>query len=120
MAKQWTRWQDWVALVVGVLVALSPLVVSTAGEPGALTTLIVLGVLLAVTSLWSLYSPGMVATEYVHAVLGVLLFLAPFVFTYVALSGAAWTSWIAGIVAVVVGLWAVPVSTKAHKELAQH
>ena len=120
MTKQWTRWQDWVALVVGALVALSTIVVSTAGEPGALATMIVLGVLIALVSLYSLYSPGTVATEWVNVVLGVLLFLAPFVFTYTALAGAAWVSFIGAILTVAASLWAVPLSNRAHKELASH
>jgi hypothetical protein len=43
--------------------------------------------LLAITGLWSLAVPGSAASEYVHIVLGVLLFLAPWVLGYSALAG---------------------------------
>jgi uncharacterized membrane protein HdeD (DUF308 family) len=117
--RSWHRWQDWAAVVIGVLTALSPIVVAT--DTAALWTLIVFGVLIAAAGLWSLAQPGSVASEYVHAVLGVLLFISPWVLVYSDLMGASWTSWIAGVLTVVVGLVAVPAATADHKGLAgQH
>jgi hypothetical protein len=118
-SKAWTRWQDWAALVIGVLTALSPLVVATSTR--ALWALVVLGVLIAATALWSLTSPGSVYSEYAHIVFGVLLFISPWVLTYSDLSGASWTSWVAGVLAVVVGATAVPAATHEHRSIAgQH
>ena len=119
MTKAWQRWQDWVALVVGVLTLLSPIVVAT--STAALWTLIVFGVLIAVAALWSLAQPGSVASEYVHAVLGVLLFISPWVFGYAGMAGAAWVSWVAGVLTVAVGLAALPAANEVHRGLAgQH
>ncbi|WP_037043894.1 SPW repeat protein [Pseudonocardia halophobica] len=115
-AKAWTRWQDWVALVIGVLAALSPVVVAT--DAAAAWPLVVLGVVLALTALWSLAAPGSVASEYGHGVLGVLLFIAPWVMGYSDLTGAAWTSWVAGVLAVLVAASALPAATSAHRGLA--
>ncbi len=112
-ARTWSRPQDWAALVIGVLVALSPIVVTTSAA--AVWTLVVLGVVLALTSLWSLAAPGSVASEYVHGVLGVLLFIAPWVMAYSALAGAAWTSWIGGVLAVIVAATALPAATAEHR-----
>ena len=86
------------AVVIGVLTLLSPIVVAT--NAAALWTLIVFGVLIAATGLWSLASPGSVASEYVHAVLGVLLFISPWVLGFSTLMGASWTAWIAGVLTV--------------------
>ena len=77
---------------------------------------VVLGVVLGMTALWSLYDPGAIASEYSHAVLGVLMFITPWVFEFTDTTVAAFTSWILGLVAV--GLLAVPESTKAHRQLA--
>lgn len=119
MTRTWRRWQDWAALVIGVLTLLSPIVVST--DTAALWSLIVFGVLIAATALWSLAQPGSVASEYVHAVLGVLLFISPWVFGYSDMNGAAWTSWIAGVLTVAVGLAAVPAAQADHRGFAgQH
>jgi SPW repeat len=66
--------------------------------------------------LWSLAQPGAVVSEYGHVVLGVLLFIAPWVFGYYAtFAGAAWTSWVAGVLTVLVGLPAVPESNRTHR-----
>src|SRR5213592_505356 len=91
--RPWTRLQDYGALVAGVYAALSPIWVSTTGERGAFWALIVLGVLIAATALFSLAVPGMVATEWLTVVFGVLLFVAPWVLTYTDRMGASWTSW---------------------------
>ncbi|WP_345428701.1 SPW repeat domain-containing protein [Pseudonocardia xishanensis] len=117
-AKVWTRWQDWVALVIGVLVALSPIVVAT--STAAVWTLVVLGVVLALTALWSLAQPGSVASEWVHGVLGVLLFIAPWVMGYSDLTGASWVSWVGGVLAVVVAATALPAAQTAHRGVAAH
>lgn len=114
--RSWQRWQDWVAVVIGVLVALSPIVVAT--DTAALWTLIVFGVLIAAAGLWSLAQPESVVSEYAHGVLGVLLFISPWVLTYADMSGAAWTSWIGGVLTVAVGLAALPEANEAHKGLA--
>ncbi|WP_214405119.1 SPW repeat protein [Pseudonocardia lacus] len=117
--RTWRRWQDWAVVVIGVLTALSPIVVAT--DTAALSTLIVFGVLIALAGLWSLGAPGSVASEYVHVVLGVLLFISPWVFAYADLAGAAWTSWVAGVLTVAVGLAAVPAAQADHRGLAgQH
>lgn len=111
--RSWQRWQDWAALVIGVLTALSPLVTTT--DAAAAWTLVVLGVLLAATAVWSLAAPGSVASEYVHGGLGVLLFIAPWVMGYSGLAGASWTSWVAGALAVIVAATALPAANAAHR-----
>ena len=111
--RSWTRWQDWAALVIGVLTALSPLVTTT--DAAAAWTLVVLGVLVAATALWSLGAPGSVASEYVHGVLGVLLFIAPWVMSYSDLNGASWVSWVAGVLTVLVAAAALPAANSTHR-----
>jgi uncharacterized membrane protein HdeD (DUF308 family) len=102
--KAWTRWQDWVALVAGLYALLSPIWVDTSHEGGAVASLIVLGALLVVTSLVSLARGASAVTEWLIALWGVLLFVAPWVITYSSHTGAAWTSWIVGIIGVLAGL----------------
>src|SRR2546430_1858041 len=89
--RAWTRWQDWAAVVLGVVLALSPLVVDTSTR--AMWTMIALGVLLGVSGLWSLAMPASVTSEGAHMAFGVLAFISPWVMGYSAMQGAAWTSW---------------------------
>lgn len=119
MAKAWSRWEDWGAVVLGVLLALSPIVFSTSAA--ARTTMIVLGVLTVAVGLLSLARPGLMATEWITLVFGVLLFISPWVLSYTAFTGAAWTSWIIGVLTVAAAAAAVPAASAAHRGLtAQH
>ena len=117
--RPWTRLQDSGALVAGLYAALSPIWVSTTGERDAAWALIGLGALLAVTALCSLALPGVVATEWLTVLFGVLLFVAPWVLSYTDRTGASWTSWVVGAIAVVLGGFSVPASNRFHRQAIQ-
>ena len=118
--RPWTRLQDVGVLIAGLYAALSPIWVSTTGERGAFWALIALGALLAIAALVSLAMPGVVATEWLTVLFGVLLFVAPWVLTYTDRVGASWTSWVVGVVAVVLGGSAIPTSNRVHRQAVQH
>ena len=118
--RPWTRLQDAGVLIAGLYAALSPIWVSTTDERGAFWALVALGALLAVTGLVSLAMPGIVATEWLTVLFGVLLFVAPWVLTYTDRVGASWTSWVVGVTAVALGGSAVPAGNRAHRQATQH
>jgi uncharacterized membrane protein HdeD (DUF308 family) len=118
--RPWTRLQDWATLIAGLFAALSPIWVSTTGERDAFWALIVLGALLAIAALVSLALPGVVATEWLTVLFGVLLFVAPWVLTYTERVGASWTSWVVGAIAIILGGSAVPASNRVHRQAIQH
>lgn len=110
--RTWTRWQDWVALVAGVYAFLSPIWTNTITR--ATWTMVVLGIITALVALWSLAAPGVVASQGLIALLGVLFFISPWVMSFHSVSGIAWTAWVVGVITFVVGLLAVPGSQRAH------
>jgi uncharacterized membrane protein HdeD (DUF308 family) len=114
--RPWTRLQDWGTLIAGLYAALSPIWVSTSGEREARWVLIVLGALLVLAALCSLARPGVVATEWLTILFGVLLFVAPWVLTYTDRTGASWTSWVVGVIAVVLGGFSVPASNRFNRQ----
>jgi hypothetical protein len=114
--QKWTRWQDWAAFLVGAYALLSPIWTDTTTK--ATWTVVILGAVTALVSLWSLAEPANVASEWVHAVMGVLLFVSPWVMGFSGTDGIAWTAWITGALAFVVGLAALPASKTAHDGLA--
>ncbi|WP_295148676.1 SPW repeat protein [Saccharopolyspora sp.] len=114
--RPWNRWQDWVALLLGVYLLLATLWTRTSG--GAVSAMLVLGVLLVLSAVWSLVMPGSMTSEYAHMVLGVLLFLSPWVLGFAGLAGAAWTCWVVGVLAVAVGAAALPEAGAAHGSAA--
>lgn len=117
--KPWVRWQDWGAVVLGAYAILATIWTQTSGN--AMSAMIVLGALLLIAGLWSLATPGSMTSEYAHMLLGVLLFISPWVLGYAALMGAAWTSWVVGVLAVIVGAAALPEANAAQQKVAgQH
>jgi hypothetical protein len=108
-----SRLQDYVAVVLGVFAALSPLWLST--NEAATWSLIVLGVLVALCGIAQIVRPTMAATDYAMGLFGVLLFLSPWVMGYTAYNGASWTAWVVGVLTVVVAVAALPaMNTRMH------
>jgi SPW repeat len=121
--RPWTRLQDLVTLLAGVYTASSPIALSTIGMTGdgkVVAAMITLGALLAITSIMCLARPDIAGTERVTIVLGVLLFVAPWVVGYAGLTGAAWTSWLVGAIVVVVSLTVVRASNRDSRRALQH
>jgi uncharacterized membrane protein HdeD (DUF308 family) len=121
--RPWTRLQDWVTLLAGAYTVTSPIVLSTVGMTGegkVVVAMVTLGVLLALSSIVSLARPNVIATEWATILIGVLLFVAPWVVGYSGLTGAAWTSWLVGAIVVVVGLTVVRASNRGSRQAIQH
>jgi uncharacterized membrane protein HdeD (DUF308 family) len=111
--RPWTRPYDWAEVVLGVVAALSTIWMDT--DNAAMWTMIVLGVLVALDGLASLAAPGQVYGEGIQIVLGVLMFISPWVMSYTEFNGISWTSWIIGALTVIAGAAALPVAQAAHR-----
>lgn len=111
--RPWTRPYDWAEVVLGVVAALSTIWMDT--DNAAMWTMIVLGVLVALDGLASLAAPGQVYGEGIQIVLGVLMFISPWVMSYTDFNGISWTSWIIGALTVIAGAAALPVAQAAHR-----
>lgn len=95
--RSWRTWPDWVNLVIAVYVLLAPL-----WTPGATWGwFATMGILIGIGALWALGTASSPASEWTTIVLGVILFLAPWLGGFASASAAAWTAWIAGIAVVV-------------------
>ena len=116
--RAWSRPQDYAEVILGAVLALSPLWVDTTNT--VMWTMIVLGVLIALDGLVSLAMPGLVWGEYGQLVLGVLAFISPWVMDFTGMEGAAWSSWIIGALTVVMAAAALPFATRAHGIAGQH
>lgn len=117
--RAWTRWQDWAEVVLGVVAVLSPLWLTT--DSTVTWTLIVLGALILIDGLVSLAMPGVVMGEYVQIVLGVLLFISPWVMGFTDMTGAMWSAFVIGALTAIAGAVALPAANTAHQGMAgQH
>ncbi len=101
----WHRWQDWVNVVLGVILFITPFVFGATATSSAAYTAWVIGVLLFLVGLYLLSSPQNVNVEWVQIVLGVLLFISPWVLGFTNLTQMAWSAWIIGVLAVIAAGW---------------
>ena len=101
MYERWRRWQDWVSVVLGVLLFITPFVFGATAITPAAWAAYIGGVLLVIVGIWSLSSPKNQSLEWAEVLVGVLVFIAPFVLGFASLSTMAWSAWIAGVLAVV-------------------
>jgi hypothetical protein len=109
----WRRWQDWVSLVAGVVLALSPLRVNV--DTRGTWAMALIGAAIGVVALIALAAPGAYLDEGIGIVLGIAAFIAPWLFTFTAVTVAAWTAWLVGIIVAGMTLTALPVSRKIHQ-----
>lgn len=116
--KKWTKWQNWVAVAAGLYAALSPIWTRT--DAKTTTTLIVLGVLTIIAGLINLSVPRLESVETAQGILGILLFISPWVLAFTAMTGIAVTAWICGAVTIVVTAWALPSVMKVREGQHQH
>ncbi len=117
---RWNRWQDWGAVAAGAYALVSPIWTTTTDD--ATTTAIVLGAVTALIALYALYAPGVMATEAAIMLMGVLMFLSPWVIGFDSVTGMAWTAWIVGAVTFALGLADFMEGRSAHHHgpIAQH
>lgn len=91
-----------VAFVAGLAALLAP---EVWGDKAGLMPLMVLGALLALSGLYALASAAG-ASAWATTAFAVLIFVSPWAFAFDGSHKSAWTAWIAGGVAAIVGLWA--------------
>lgn len=103
--KKWTRWQDWTVVAAGAYAALS--VLWTFQTETSTPLMVTLGALLIVGGATNLAMPGLPAAEWAQAVLALALLLAPWIGNFTSATGAAWSAWIPGAVALVVTALAI-------------
>lgn len=104
--EKWTRWQDWAAFLAGAYAALSPIWTET--DTTATWTMVVLGVLTAAVSLWSLAMPGNRFSGFALVLMGALFIASPWVMGFDHIDNMALTAWIVGAITVISGVLGMP------------
>lgn len=100
----WTRWQDWANLILGAWLFISPWVMRSTGSFNGDAW--VVGGLIVLVSLWALAMPTSGAAEWSNIVLGIWLFISPWVLRYF-FTTPTWNAWIVGILVIIFAAWAL-------------
>lgn len=98
----WTRLPDWIIIAGGIVAAFSPSMVNT--MPASAGMLALLGGLLALCAVINLAAPKVIVVFWVIALLGLLMFLAPFGLGMTENIGASIIAWLVGAVSIVLGI----------------
>ncbi|GAB3273712.1 hypothetical protein GCM10027562_43780 [Arthrobacter pigmenti] len=114
--QAWTRLSDWILISAGFVAAFSPSMVKT--TPASAGTLALLGGLLALCAVINLAAPKVLFVFWVAALLGLLLFLAPWGLEMTGNIGSSFVAWVVGAVSVVVGIGSAVRGRKRSREAA--
>lgn len=99
------RWQDWVNLILGVWLFITPFIGMEMVSSAAAWNGYIFGVLVVALSIWALVQPR-AWEEWINLVIGVWLILAPFVLGFTTETTAMWNHIVVGVVIGVDALWA--------------
>ena len=105
--RSWTRCQSWLNVVVGVWLFISPWVLGTTSDAATAWNAWIIGAAIFVVALIAISSPASVVAPWGNVVLGVWLFISPWVLRYTDVSDGAVNAWVFGVVTVLVALWAM-------------
>ena len=100
----WTRWQDWVNLILGIWLFISPWFWHAPMTPA--WNQWILGVIVVVMALWALATPAMSFPEWINVIAGIWLFIAPWVLGFYSTNyTSAWCQWIVGVIVFILAIW---------------
>ena len=99
--KAWTRWQDWGTVVLGIVIFATPFVFNVPVGDSVAWTAFGAGVLLVLGGLWSegTDEPNM-AVEWIPLIVGVALFVSPWIVGFSEQQNMAWSAWVVGVLAI--------------------
>lgn len=101
------RWQDWGNLILGVWLFISPWVLAyvvTGGNPWSAW---LSGAIVFFVALWALAMPTLAWTEWVIGIVGIWVFISPWVLHFTSLHRDAWDAWIVGALIFILAAWAL-------------
>ena len=117
------RWQDWAGFSLGLWLAISPWVLGFSDEPAATANAAVVGIVLAVVSLFEV-GIAEVAGEWLNVAAGLWLVVSPFVLGFGASRLAAFNAVVIGILVMLSAAWAMSLDKEIarwwHEHVAGH
>lgn len=121
----WHRWQDWVNLILGIWLFITPWLwhtsamttYSTGGDWNAW----ILGIIVIIMSLWALGSPSMAFPEGVNIIAGIWLFFSPWIvgFSHANL-WLGWNDWIVGIIVLILAASTMSHTSRSGQQHGHH
>jgi len=122
------HWQDWANLVLAIWLFFSPWILAFAMPSGAG------GAASASNASWNSWIFGVVLfviaasaivrlrawEEWLNALIGIWLFIAPFVLGFTNVPGAAWSHWVVGVLVFIFAVWDLQTLRGPMRAVGQH
>ena len=100
------KWEDYVNLVLGIWLIVAPFALRFTGTPR--NDAIWVGVIVVLVAIWALAMPSSQIAEWSDLLLGIGLFIAPWVLGFSGIPAAAWNAWIVGALIAIFSGVAIP------------
>ncbi len=113
--RRFRRWEDWVVVVVGLVMVLTPLWSAAMGS--SVPMLIISGVLLLVVGVVNLAGPNLYGIEVGQVLASVLAIILPWLGHFNGMNVPALTAWIGGGLALLVTFLAMKPSIEVSERL---
>lgn len=112
--KRTQRWQDWVNLILGIWLFISPWVTGY-GHTFFSWDAFLFGALIMTFSVWALSSPR-IWEEWFTLIIGIWVFISPWVLEFATMS-VSWSFFVVGALVLILSLWAMskPNAAVTHK-----
>jgi hypothetical protein len=94
----WKLDVDGLDLVLGVWLFVMPFMLGVTLPRNTVIALAALGLIAAADASWAFAKPNMRTPEWLMGLVGVVLFLSPWVLQFVAETAVAWNAWILGAI----------------------
>ncbi|HBQ94743.1 MAG: hypothetical protein M1294_01130 [Firmicutes bacterium] len=106
-------WRNVVLAIVGLWFIISAWALNPMHSGAYVTSAIIFGVLILAASIWGLAVPGGMSWRYyLTALFGLYMGLTPFFFSFTRFGAALWITMLAGLIALVGGIWQAMVAAK--------
>jgi hypothetical protein len=111
------RWQDWVTLIAGFWLLISPWVVGYAADTAAMANSVIFGIAIVVYSIIELSVPRE-WEEWLMVAAGIWLIISPWVLGFASETRAVWDSVIVGVVVALLAIWARSTMSRTGSRIA--
>jgi hypothetical protein len=107
---------DWIELVAGAWLVISVWVLSFTAATGAAWTSWLTGVAISIVALWAMAvrpRRSALTAEWANLILGVWLFVSPWIVSFTNSTSASWNAWVTGVVVALASILAMIPRTAA-------
>jgi hypothetical protein len=114
IVKNTQRWQDWLTLLIGIWLFITPWIFGFSHTDFAWSPFI-MGALVFLFSIWALVNRK-VAEETINLIIGIWVFISPWVLGFSHTANAAWIMFVFGAILIVVDIWGIGITKKVTHE----